>query len=164
MMFELKRLSRHGIPRAHEMAERYRLLNEPAQAESICRDILAVDPENQPALVTLLLAITDQFEHGPAERMREARAVLERLRSPYDRAYYEGLVCERHGRAILGRGQPEPVAYQWLRKAMQHYADAEALRGAGNDNALLRWNACARLIMRNTRLRPQEEPVVALLE
>ncbi|MFB3816250.1 MAG: hypothetical protein ACE147_01185 [Candidatus Methylomirabilales bacterium] len=164
-MFQLKSLSRDAIPRSLEMAERYRLLNEPAQAESICLDVLRIDPENQRALITLFLSLTDQFDSGPAETMRQARELLTRLRSPYDRAYYEGILYERQARAIL-RTKPgsEATAYQWLRRAMQLYEEAEALRSPGNDNALLRWNACARLMMKTPRLLPAEEPVVALLE
>ena len=56
IMFELKRLSEEAIPAALEKATRYRLLNEPAEAESICHDVLQIDPENQQALVVLLLA------------------------------------------------------------------------------------------------------------
>ena len=55
-MSELKSLHKDAIPAALEKAERYRLLNEPGEAESICLDILHVDPENQQAIVTLLLA------------------------------------------------------------------------------------------------------------
>ena len=54
-MYELKRLTKEAVPRALEKAERYRLLNEPTEAESICQDILRVEPDNQPALVVLLL-------------------------------------------------------------------------------------------------------------
>jgi len=50
-MAELKRLHKDAIPAALEKAERYRLLNEPGEAESICLDILAVDPDNQRALI-----------------------------------------------------------------------------------------------------------------
>ena len=46
-MSDLKALSREAIPAALEKAERYRLLNEPGEAESICLDILQADPENQ---------------------------------------------------------------------------------------------------------------------
>jgi hypothetical protein len=46
-MVELKRLSAEGIPAALEKALRYRLLNEPAEAESICHDVPHIDPENQ---------------------------------------------------------------------------------------------------------------------
>ena len=45
---------------ALEKAERYRLLNEPILAESICLDILDADPQNAKAVVTMLLAITDR--------------------------------------------------------------------------------------------------------
>src|SRR4051812_37800360 len=95
-----KTLSREGIPLALEKAERYRLLNEPEQAESICQDILAVDPDNQVALVMLLLALTDQFRDGPAECFTEAQAVVARLRGEYERLYYQGLIWERRGYAL----------------------------------------------------------------
>src|SRR5207248_11695595 len=58
-MSELKSLSKEAIPAALEKAERYRLLNEPGEAESICLDILKADPENQQAIITLLLALTE---------------------------------------------------------------------------------------------------------
>ena len=46
-MFEFKRITPEAVPAALSKAERYRLLNEPREAESICRDVLLVDPENQ---------------------------------------------------------------------------------------------------------------------
>ena len=51
-MAELKRILPSAAPVALEKALRYRLLNEPMQAESICRDVLEVDPSNKEALVT----------------------------------------------------------------------------------------------------------------
>ena len=54
-MRELKPISTAAVPAALEKALRYRLLNEPAEAESICRDVLLADPGNQEALVTLVL-------------------------------------------------------------------------------------------------------------
>ena len=79
-MFELKRLSEEAIPAALEKALRYRLLNEPAEAESICHDVLRIDPENQEALVLLLLALTDRFGKGYAVGgLLEAQEVLSRL-------------------------------------------------------------------------------------
>ena len=65
MSFEPKPISRESVPAALQKAERYRIINDPSSAESICLDVLTVDPENQQALVTLLLAITDQFPEGP---------------------------------------------------------------------------------------------------
>lgn len=156
-MFELKHLTKKAIPRALEKAERYRLLNEPGEGESICLDVLAIDPENQPALITLLLALTDQFEERLSEALHHAREVLPRLKNEYDRAYYAGIVCERRAKAFLRHGGPASgyVAYDALSEAMDWYERAEALRPQGNDDALLRWNTCARIMERNPHLVPE---------
>ncbi len=166
-MIELKPLSAEAIPRALEKAERYRLLNEPGEAESICLDVLEVDPENQPALVSLLLALTDQFDTRIGEFAKQAWDVLPRLHSEYERAYYAGIIGERRAKAHLGQGTPGsgPLAHHWLREAMSFYEKAEAIRPPGNDDALLRWNTCARLMMRNPHLAPRpEERFEPLLE
>ena len=160
MEFELKMLSPDAVPRALEKAVRYRLLNEPGEAASICLDVLAADADNQEAIATLLLALTDQFEDdGMMAALAEAWGCLERMRDGYAYEYYGGIVWERRARARLRRGMPDagPRAYEWLREAMACYERAEAVRPAGNDDALLRWNACARLIMRDHRLVPAEE-------
>jgi len=157
-MFELKPLSKEAIPAALDKAMRYRLLDEPGEAESICHDVLRVEPENQHALVILLLALTDRFGKGYAVGITQAQEVLPRLRDPYERAYYAGLVSERRAKAQLRQSGPGSgfAAYQLLREAMARYEKAEAIRPAGNDDALLRWNACARMIMGN-KLTPQQE-------
>jgi hypothetical protein len=157
-MFTLKAISAEAVPAALEKAERYRLLNEPELAESICRDVLAAEPENQEALVMLLLALTDQFRGGHPECIGQAQAVLPRLRDEYERLYYAGLVRERRGLAQLSQGAPGggKAACEWLREAMEHYERAEAVRPAGNDNAILRWNTCARVLMRH-HLEPEPE-------
>src|SRR3954469_12715638 len=98
-MSELKKISREAIPRAVQKAERYRLLDQSWATESICLDILEVDSENQPVLVMLLLAITDQFGPEPGELAHRARAVLERITDEYQRAYYGGIISERLGHA-----------------------------------------------------------------
>ena len=159
MEFTLKPLSQEAVPRALAKAERYRLLNEPGEAESICRDALAAEPENQDALVTMVLALTDQFDDDATNALADAWACVERIRGDYDRAYYTGIVWERRAKARLKRGVPDcgPRAYDWLREAMTSYEKAEAVRPPGNDDALLRWNACARLIMRDRRLVPASE-------
>src|SRR4051794_10266893 len=105
-MIDLKTISREAVPLALEKAERYRLLNEPAQAESICLDVLAVDPENQEALVMLLLALTDQFHDGPADCFQQAEAVVPRLRGEFERLYYRGIIWERRGYARASQGGP----------------------------------------------------------
>jgi len=165
-MFELKRLSEDAIPAALEKALRYRLLNEPAEAESICHDVLHIDPENQQALVTLLLALTDRFGKDYAVGILEAQEVLSRLRDEYERAYYAGIICERRAKARLNQGHPGSGhdAYELLHEAMSWYEQAETLRLPENDDALLRWNTCARLILSNQLTRRIEEKAELSLE
>jgi tetratricopeptide (TPR) repeat protein len=150
-MPELKPLSRQAISRALEKAERYRLLNEPVEAESICLDVLATDPGNQLALVMMLLALTEQFEEGGARVATRAQEVLKDLRDEYERAYYSGIVSERRAKAQLKRGGPGSgyTAYESFREAMSFYEKAEKLSPAGNDDAVLRWNTCARILERH---------------
>ncbi len=156
-MFEFKTLSKDAIPAALEKAERYRFLNEPAEAESICLDILKIAPDNQPALVMLLLALTDRFSKGYGVSDTQAKELLGKLIGEYDRAYYAGLIAERRAKARLAQGgHASAWAYDLLRDAMDSYEKAEALRPAGNDDAVLRWNTCARLIEKN-KLVPREE-------
>jgi len=164
-MTSLKKISATGIERALEKVDRYRLLNEPGDAESICLDILEVDPQNQRALVALLLSRTDQFQHGRGA-VGGPREVLPRLTSEYHRAYYARIICERWARARHASGAPGAPAtvYQWLREAMDWYEKAEALRPAGNDDPLLRWNACARHLARHPELQPEAEPREPMLE
>ncbi len=158
-MYQLKPLSREAIPAALEKAQRYRLLNEPLEAESICRDVLAVDPGNQEATVLLLLALTDQFEERPHPCVEESREVLSRIQDEYSRTYHTGIVCERRAKAQLRRGGPRAgyFAHDWFKEAMDHYEKAAGIRPAGNDDAILRWNTCARLLMANPELVPEPE-------
>jgi hypothetical protein len=162
--FKLKVLSTAAIPAALERAERYRLLNEPTQAESICLDILEVDPENQAALILLLLSLTDQFGDSPSSIQR-AGALLPRLASEYHRTYYHGVIYERQARAQLHRSAPGggSTAYHLLRDAMRRYEAAEKIRPPDNDEALLRWNTCARTIMsRNLQPAPIDDSIAML--
>jgi hypothetical protein len=154
--FELKTISPDGIPQALEKAERYRLLDEPAQAESICRDVLAADADNQDALRMLILALTDQFgAHAAAGSAREARTAINALRDEYERAYYTGIVFERETRAYLERKNVvRSAAYDGFRHAMEWYERAEALGPPGSVDAVLRWNGCVRAIERE-RLEPE---------
>ena len=158
-MFELKPISPEAIPVALGKAERYRLLNEPWQAESICRDILRIDPEHDLALVMLLLSLTDQF--GKGVTATQAREVLARIKDSYEHAYYSGIISERWADSLLRQGAPGVgfIAYEALREAMGHYERAEELRPESNDDAILRWNTCARILMRNHDLRPRGEEV-----
>ena len=165
-MFQPKPISKEAIPAALIKAERYRLLNEPGEAESICLDILQIEPENQEALVMLLLALTDQFreESSPSRHAAgRAKELLGRLTDEYDRLYYSGLVCERRAKAVLERDRyaAHSGAAEWLREAMSHFERAEAIRPTHNDDAVLRWNACARMLQHLPEAQPdaQEEPL-----
>jgi hypothetical protein len=165
-MFELKPLRKEALASAVEKAQRYRLLNEPVEAESICLDVLGVDPGHQDALITMLLALTDQFQED-SSALPKAREVVGRLKGEYERAYYSGLISERRAKAQIAHGAPgsERVAHEWFREAMGWFEKAEALRPQGNDDAILRWNTCARILMRNPHLAPPaDEPYELPLE
>jgi hypothetical protein len=164
-MITLKPLSKDAIPSALDKAERYRLLNEPGEAESICLDVLQVDPENQDALITLLLALTDQFPHESSSKViARAGELAARLTEEYDRAYYSGIIRERRAKAVLHheRYGAAAAAVEWLREAMAFFERAEAISPPHNDDAVLRWNACARLMMslpETVPELPQPEPL-----
>jgi hypothetical protein len=166
-MPELKSLHKDAIPAALEKAERYRLLNEPGEAESICLDILRVDPENQQAIIMLLLALTDRFEKGYGVSDSQTKELLARLKSDYERAYYSGIVAERRAKAKLRQHTPgcRFQAYDLLREAMSWFERAEPIRPPSQDDAILRWNTCARIIERNKLVpREEEEPIEFPLE
>ncbi len=158
-MFELKRLSPDAVPAALEKAERYRLLNEPLEAECICRDVLDVDPRNHQAKITLVLALTDQFTRRLVEKFRQANELAQELEDEYSRAYYQGIICERRAKISLDDVAPgtSSAAYDWFREAMEHYERAAELRRAGNDDPILRWNTCARILNRRPDLEPAPE-------
>jgi hypothetical protein len=156
-MYRLKPLSKDAIPAALAKAERYRLLNEPGEAESICLDILEIDTANQDALVMLLLALTDQFPHESSSKaIARAGELIRDLADEYDRAYYSGIIRERRAKAVLQhqRFGATVTAVEWLREAMTFYERAEAIRPAHNDDAVLRWNACARLLTQLPEIQP----------
>lgn len=165
MHFDLKPISHESIPEALAKVERYRLLNEPNLAESICLDILRIVPTDQQALISLLLTRTEQFGNGTDAK--SAHEVLRQIRGDYERAYYEGIVWERWGHVQLRSGGPgrAVAAFHALREAMSRYERAGELRPPGNDDAILRWNTCARVIMQNGELRalPDDEPPAAWL-
>ena len=149
-MHQFKTISAEAIPRAIQKAERYRLLNQSWATESICLDILEVDPTNQQVLVMLLLSLTDQFGPQPKELSRRAHALLDRITDPYQCSYYDGIIHERLAHAQLAQNamHAEAMARESLRVAMAAFEEAERMREPGNDNALLRWNTCARALER----------------
>ena len=157
MQFELKPISVQSIPEALAKVERYRLLSEPSLAESICLDVLAIVPDHQQALISLLLARTDQFHLNVDTK--SAKEALARIEGDYEQAYYAGIMWERLGNARIRQGGPGGGAsgYHALREAMGHYENAMNFASPGNDDAILRWNTCARVIMQNPDIQPLPE-------
>jgi len=146
MNYQLKSISHAGIAEALAKAELYRYLNEPEESESICRDILAVEPKQQLALRMLGLSITDQFLGGTSDRYREAEEIFQRLSDNYERFYYAGILYERRAKAQLCAGQSPHTLLPLFERALQHFGEAEKIRPAGNDDSILRWNRCVRLL------------------
>jgi hypothetical protein len=166
-MSELKQLHEGAIAAALDKAERYRLLNEPGEAESICLDVLAVDPENQQGIITLLLALTDRFEKGYSVSDTQTKQLIARIKGEYERAYYSGIIAERRAKAKLRQNTPDCrfQAFDLFHEAMQWFEKAETIRPPGNDDALLRWNTCLRIIERNKLVpRHKEERIEFPLE
>ncbi|HWG40219.1 MAG TPA: hypothetical protein VN658_06705 [Candidatus Acidoferrales bacterium] len=143
---EFKTISKSGIAEALAKVQHYRYLNQAEEAESICRDILAVDPENQMALRQLGLAITDQFTGGTTDRFNEAHSCFEKLTNAYERSYYLGIVNERRAKAQLRAGHHSHALHTSFESALRYFEEAEKVRPQGNDDALLRWNRCLRLM------------------
>lgn len=158
-MFELKTLHKEAVASALEKAKHYRLLNEPGAAESICLDILEIEPDNQDALVTIVLAMSDRFAKGYTIGDTQIQDYLARISDEYERIYYAGIMYERRAKAVLSKSVhgSESTAYEFFRQAMDKFERAEAIRPAGNDDTILRWNMCARIITRN-KLTEREMP------
>ncbi len=146
MELKLKTISKPGIPEAIAKAELYRYLNEPEEAESICRDVLAADANHMLGRRTLGLAITDQFTGGAGDRYDEVERIFRGLAEAYEREYYLGLLHERRVKAQLRAGRAAHTLLPVLEEAFRCFAEAERLRPPGNDDAILRWNRCIRLL------------------
>src|ERR1041384_5169169 len=146
-LYELRPISKSAIPGALAKAERYRLLREPWQAESICRDVLAIDPDNEEARIMLILALTEQFDDGITTE--EALEAVNQLRDPYHHAYFTGIVHERRAFAIFRHSdfRSGQAVQTLLLHAMDWYDKAQTLSVDGNDDALLRWNTCTRFLI-----------------
>jgi hypothetical protein len=144
MRHPMKRLSESQVEQAWEMAEKYRDLNQPDEAESICHDILDVVPHHQAALKTLGLSMTDRFPGRWTDLHKQALAVFAKLDSEYDRIYYTGVAWERRGKAqleeVAGRG-----AFDAFTEAVQLFERAAAL-APGKAEPILRYNRCVRAL------------------
>ncbi len=157
-MLDLKPLSPQAVNGAIAKAEQYRLLNDAAEAESICRDILDVETDNQTALRILTLSLTDQI-HRERQAFQEALAAAIRLDDAYERIYYTGIAWERRAKARHeeGGGGCQPAVHDWIRRAMDCFTKAEAVRPAGNDDCLLRWNTCVRFLRQHPQYAEFEQ-------
>ena len=146
MDLHLKSISNAGIAEAISKAELYRYLNEPGEAESICRDILALESDNQTALRLLGLAITDQFTGDISDRYAAAESTFRSLADTYNRVYYLGILQERKAKAQLRAGRLPHTVLPIFEEAMNYFEQAEKIRPPNNDDAILRWNRCVRLL------------------
>src|SRR5260370_32958589 len=142
----MKRMWKGGIGEGNSKMELYRYLNEPEEAESICNDILAADPENQIAQRLLGLTITDQFEGQTSDRYAEAEKIFQTLTDPYERLYYMGLLQERRAKAQIRAGRPAHMLVGSFQEAMRCFEEAEKIRPPQTDDTSLRWNPCVRVL------------------
>jgi hypothetical protein len=104
--------------------------------------------------------LSEQFGENITEKLDRAWSILPKLNDSYQQAYYQGILLERQARLYMRSGAPGSnfSAYDLFREAMRLFEKAEQLRPAGNDEALLRWNTCARTITAaNLEPRPLED-------
>ncbi len=161
---ELNFISKAAIPASLEKARQYRSLLEPQQAESICLDILNIQPDYHEAQIILILAMTDQFTHsGQALDVKKVLELIDKLPDEYEHLYFRGLVSERQARAMLAESMSRSFAYEYFSKAMHYFEQAEKIRPEHNDDAILRWNSCLRTIRRE-RLHPRPDRDLAQLD
>jgi len=157
MELNLHDIHAESIELALDRARQYRSLLEPEIAESICLDILNIEPENQSALVVYILALTDQISiSGSQSPFQDIEVAIAKLTSEYKQLYYTGIVLERRARFMLSQPMSRAFAYDYFIKALECYQQAEQMRPDHNDEAILRWNSCLRTIQRE-KLEPLSE-------
>ena len=96
-----------------------------------------------------------------------ATELIAHLTGDYERLYYSGIVCERmaFAKLHLATHASGHLAYDWFMRAMEHYEEAAEVRPAGNDDAILRWNTCARVVNSRSDVHAgHDEPAHTLLE
>jgi tetratricopeptide (TPR) repeat protein len=158
----LKRLWRASLDGALAKAEQYRALNQPEEAESICRDVLAVDTGNQRAWKLLGLALTDRLPTHRVGLLEQALEAFGRLTDEYERIYHVGVAWERAAKAHLERNEAHS-AVTAFEHALRQYEKAENMRPDSAD-PIVRWNRCVRLLAEHPALlaamkAPREDQV-----
>jgi len=152
----IKPLPRSDVAAVLSRADKCRAAGESDVAESMCLDALELEPDNQAALVVLLLARTDLIDRGMSRGVERAREVLPRLTAAYDQAYYAGLICERQARYMLSQrgSRSGAIAWEWFQFALEHYEDASRIDPEKLE-PVLRSNACTRLVAGNRYCAPR---------
>ena len=145
MNHELKRLKDKNLATAITLAKHYRDLNQPDEAESICRDVLEVAPNNTDALRTLGLAMTDRFSSQWMSLFEEACGAFKKLPTDYERAYYVGIAWERYAKAQVEAGRAHNAIHAF-EEAIACFEEA-AKHAAKDDPApILHFNRCVRAL------------------
>ena len=154
----LKSLSPAAVDGALRLAADSRKGGQAQTCESVCHDVLQAEPRNQEALRLLLLSHADRFDADSSQHEMGARDAQSRLTSAYDRAFYDGYIMHRLAQAAIASGSPSAarIVYDLLTGAMASYEDAERMRPDGNDDAVLLWNACHRLLQSTPHSGPRE--------
>lgn len=145
MALALKRLAEKNLGAAVALAKHYRDLNQPEEAESICRDVLDVAPDDQDALQTLGLALTDQLPTRWMALFEEACSIFTRLKGDYERVYYTGIAWERYAKAQLAAGRDHNAIHAY-ETALGHFEKAEELAPKGEPAPVLHYNHCVRAL------------------
>ena len=151
MGWELKKLADKNLDAAITLAKHYRDLNQPHEAESICRDVLEVAPQNVDALRTLGLALTDRFATQYLTLFDQAVAIFKKLPSEYERVYYEGIAWERYAKAQLEAGRAHNAIHAF-EEALERFEAAQPLAAKDEPAPILHYNRCVRALTTNPDL------------
>jgi tetratricopeptide (TPR) repeat protein len=113
MTYELKKLADKNLGAAITLAKHYRDLNQPDEAESICRDVLEVAPDDVDALRTLGLTLTDRFPTAWMSLFEEACSTFKKLPSEYTArpACEEAIVKFEEASALAAKDDPAPILH-----------------------------------------------------
>ena len=155
-MFALKALSHEGVASALAKAEHYRLLKRTGRSGEHLPRYSRHRARNQQALICLVLAQSDQIARD-SRSFHSALATVQKLQGSTSVPITAGIVWERRAKALdaeRGRGTHHSV-YEWVVKALDCFAQAERLRPAGNDDAVLRWNTCVRFLTQSSKPRAE---------